>query len=358
MSVIERTGYLVIGPTWVGDLIMAQCLFKALKRKRPDWRLDVTGQAWAMELLARMPEVDNAINVDIAHGRLGLGRRWRIGRQLRGQRYRQAFVSSRSLKSALIPWFAGVPQRTGYPGELRRGIVNDVRHQDAAVHKLKQQQYAALSLEPDEDPRHAVAIEQPSLAVDQGNRDRLLKQHGLRLRRPIVALAPGAAYGPAKRWPADRYAQVAGELADRGRDCWVFGTRADIDIGNTIAAAAPDDVVNFCGKTALADAVDLMSLAQTVVSNDSGLMHVGAAVVAHVIGLYGPTPPDHTPPLCDQAIQLWQPLERGPAKPRSRPLDHDESLVGVPVADVVRACIDSDDNTIPSRYERGGPDRS
>lgn len=346
-----RTGYLVIGPTWVGDLIMAQCLFKALKRKHPDWRLDVTGLGWAMDLLERMPEVDNAILADIPHGQLGLGQRWRIGRQLRSHGYQQAFITSRSLKSALIPWFAGVPRRTAYRGELRRGIVNDIRTMNKTDLTLKQQQYAALSLEPDEDPRKALDIEYPSLIVDQVNRDRLIQQHNLQTQRPIIALAPGAAYGPAKRWPPARFATLASELVDQGHDCWIFGSRGDADIGQQIAQAAPDHVVNFCGKTRLADVIDLISLAQTAVSNDSGLMHIAAAVIPHVIGLYGPTPPDHTPPLAKHAIQLRRQFEFTPRRPKAKPLDHDESLVGVPVEDVLRACFDPTDRTIGSRYE-------
>src|SRR5699024_4604166 len=128
-----RRRLLAIGPKWIGDMVMAQSLFKALKRQTPHCTLDVVGPAWATELLGRMPEVDHIIVADIAHGELGLGKRWQLGRQLRRQDYDQAFAMSRSLKSALIPWFAGIPTRTGYLGEYRYGIVNDVRTLDTTT---------------------------------------------------------------------------------------------------------------------------------------------------------------------------------------------------------------------------------
>lgn len=341
---------LVIGPQWIGDMVMAQSLFKALKRQTPGCTLDVIGPGWAPELLARMPEVDHCIVADTGHGELGLGRRWRLGRQLRQQGYDQAFSMSRSLKSALVPWFAGIPRRTGYLGEQRYGIINDIRELDTTDLRQKAQHYVALGLDPETPSRVAADIEQPRLAVDEDNRDRLVARHGLTLERPVVALTPGAAHGPAKRWSALKFASLAQELGKHGYQCWVFGGDSDIAIGDQITAAAPDDCINLCGKTSLGDVIDLMSLARTAVGNDTGLTHIASADVPHVVALYGSTHPDYAPPLCDKPVQLWLGLSCSPCKAKNCPLGHTLCMHDLPVADVVRACIAPDDRTIPSRY--------
>lgn len=331
-------------------MVMAQCLFKALGRRSPGCMLDVVGPPWAPALLERMPEVDHAIRADIAHGELGLRKRWRIGRQLRQNGYDQAFVTSRSVKSALIPWFARVPRRTGYRGESRYAIVNDMRVLNTTELKQNAQRYVALSLAPDEPAGAAADIEFPELTVDERNRARLVAEHGLSLQRPAVALVPGAAYGPSKRWPASCFARLARELADNGLDCWVFGSDGDAAIGREIASAAPAHCADLCGKTSLAEVIDLMSLARTAVSNDTGLMHIAAATVPSIVVLYGPTSPIYTPPLCRDPVILW--LNRG-CSLRNATVDelgYAHCLRDVPVADALRACINPDDPDIPSRY--------
>src|SRR5690625_4415176 len=205
-----------------------------------------------------MPEVDHCITADIAHGELGLGTRWRLGQQLRRQRYDQAFAMSRSFKSALIPWFAAVARRTGYLGEYRHGIINDVRELNTVDLEQKAQHYVALSLDPDTPARAAADIQQPRLTVDERTRDRLVAPYGLSLTRPVVALAPGAAHGPTKRWPAARFAALAQALAAQGFQCWIFGSSADAATGKEIAAGAPDHCVDLCARTGLGDAVDLL----------------------------------------------------------------------------------------------------
>lgn len=331
-------------------MVMAQSLFKALKRQAPDCILDVVGPRWAPELLGRMPEVDHVIVADIAHGELGLGKRWRLGRQLRGQRYDQAFALSRSIKSALVPWFARIPQRTGYLGERRYGVINDIRALNTTDLKQKAQHYVALGLAPTEAASAAADIEQPRLAYDQANRDRLVAEHGLSLQRPVVALAPGAAHGPAKRWPTSYYARLAQELEERGFQCWIFGSAADAEIAAEIAAAAPRNCVNFCEQTRLSDVIDLMSLARTAVGNDTGLTHIAAATLPHVVALYGSTHPDYAPPLCEHPVQLWLDLSCSPCKAKTCPLGHTQCLWHLPVADVVQACVAPDDAAIASRY--------
>lgn len=331
-------------------MVIAQTLFKALKRRLPGCILDIAGPPWAPAILERMPEVDHSIVVDIAHGELGLGKRWSLGRQLRENSYDQAFLMSRSLKSALIPWFAGIPLRTGYRGEFRRGIVNDIRTLNTTDLKRKAQHYVALSLAPDEHPRNAARFDYPSLSIDEANRDALVRKFNLSLQRPVVAIAPGAAYGPIKRWPAHHYAELAGKLADHDYGLWIFGNEDDQVISKEIASNAPEHCIDFCGQTRLVDVIDLMSLTQTVVGNDTGLTHIASAVVPHVVALYGPTHPNFAPPLCQHGICLS--LNRG-CTLRNAKTDsggHARSLHDLPVDDVVRACLAPEDTSISSRY--------
>lgn len=332
-------------------MVMAQSLFKKLKRQDPAATLDVIGPAWAAELVERMPEVDNCWVDDTAHGELGLGKRWQLGRQLRQYGYTQAIAMSRSLKSALVPCFARVPRRTGYLGEQRYGVLNDIRQLNTTDLQQKAQHYVALGLAPDTHPRAAADIEQPRLQVDRRNRDRLVAHHDLSLQRPVVAFAPGAAHGPAKRWPVQHYADLARALAERGFDCWIVGSEADSAIGQEIVAAAPEHCVDFCGQTRLGDVIDLLSLAQTVVGNDTGLTHIASAVVKHVVALYGSTHPDYAPPLCEQPVRLWLELDCAPCKAKVCPLGHTRCMHELPVADVLQACEAPDAQVIRSRYK-------
>lgn len=350
MNAVAGSKILVIGPAWIGDMVMAQSLFKAIKRRTPNCTLDVLGPPWAPAVLDRMPEVDNTIQADIAHGELALGKRWRTGKLLQYNGYDQAFLTSRGLKSALIPWFARIPRRTGYKGEPRYGVVNDIRELNTTDLTQKAQHYVALSLAPDEHPRVAADIEQPRLSIDEANRDALVARYGLSLQRPVIALAPGAAHGPAKRWPSNYYTLLADQLVEQGYQCWVFGGDVDAPIGKEIEAAAPEHCVDFCGKTRLVDVIDLMSLARIAVGNDTGLTHIAAAVVPQVVALYGSTHPDYAPPLCPTPVRLWLDLSCSPCKAKECPLGHTLCLRGMPVADVVRACMAPDDQTIPSLY--------
>ncbi len=341
---------LVIGPAWIGDMVMAQSLFMALKRQAPERAIDVLGPPWAPALLARMPEVDRAIAAEIAHGELALGKRWRLGQSLRAARYDHAIAMSRSLKSALIPWFARIPRRTGYRGEPRYPIVNDMRELNTTDLAQKAQHYVALGLPAGAHSRAAATIDYPRLSIDEANRDALVEKHALSLRRPIVALAPGAAHGPAKRWPASHYALLARELAAYGYDCWIFGGDVDRDTGREVAAAAPEHCVDFCGKTRLVDVIDLMSLARTAVGNDTGLTHMASAVVPQVVALYGSTHPAYAPPLCARPTSLWLGLACAPCKQKECPLGHTFCMRDIPVADVLMACIEPDHKNIDSRY--------
>ncbi|WP_127475585.1 lipopolysaccharide heptosyltransferase II [Sulfurivermis fontis] len=313
---VARSRILVIGPAWVGDMVMAQSLFIALRRDGAE--VDVVAPQWSLPLLARMPEVHRAIALPVGHGNFGLLERWRIGRSLRAYHYDRAIVMPRSFKSALIPFFAGIPRRTGYRGEMRYGLLNDIRPLDKQLLPRVVDRYVALGL-PMDAPLPPRDIPLPRLNVDVENRQRLIRQLDLDMARPAVAFMPGAEYGPAKRWPLPHYAALARELLASGRQVWILGSAKEQADGEAIVAAAPS-VRNLCGMTRLEDTVDLLSLASAAVSNDSGLMHVAAATDVPLVALYGSSSPTYTPPLSHEARVLYLGLPCSPCFKRHCPL--------------------------------------
>ncbi|MCA3997417.1 MULTISPECIES: ADP-heptose--LPS heptosyltransferase RfaF [Serratia] len=299
---------LVIGPSWVGDMMMSQSLYRTLKAEYPSAEIDVIAPAWCRPLLARMPEVNQALAMPLGHGALGLGERRRLGRALRANRYDRAYVLPNSFKSALVPFFADIPQRTGWRGEMRYGLLNDVRVLDKAAFPLMVQRYVALAYDKGRIQR-ANDLPQPllwpQLQVSDEEIADTTAAFNLTGSRPIVGFCPGAEFGPAKRWPHYHYAALAQRLIESGYQIALFGSAKDHEAGEQIRAALQEDARDFClnlaGKTQLEQAVILIAACRAVVSNDSGLMHVAAALNKPLIALYGPSSPDFTPPLSDKA---------------------------------------------------------
>jgi heptosyltransferase-2 len=325
---------LVVGPSWVGDMVIAQSLFISLRLHDPAISIDVVAPDWSRPVVTRMPEVREAIGLPIRHGRLALATRWRVGRALSRRGYDRAIVLPQSLKSALVPFFAGIPRRTGFLGEHRHGLINDVRplHRSDGPMVLR---YLSLGLPPGspapgEAPR-------PRLRVDETNRRALVARLELDLARPVVVCVPGAEYGPAKAWPAESFADLGRRIAASGFAVWVVGSEADRRLGERIRSAAGAGARDLCGRTSLEDAVDLLSLAHVVVSNDSGLMHVAAAVGRPIVAVFGSSSPTYTPPLAGRAEVLYLGLDCSPCFERRCPLGHYDCLRGIGVDAVLDA---------------------
>lgn len=325
---------LVVGPAWIGDMVMAHSLLQLLQRRTPAPVVDVLAPAWTRPLLARMPEVRAAIELPLGHGQLGLGRRRQLARQLRG-RYQQAIVLPNSWKSALIPFWAGIPQRTGWHGELRWGLLNDRRRLDRRRLPLTVQRFNALALAPGTG---LPPVPAPRLAVDPGQQAATLAKFAVASDpAPILALCPGAEYGPSKRWPPAHFARLAGDRLAAGWRVWLFGSASDRAAADAINQAVGRRALDFCGRTELDEAIDLLALASAVVSNDSGLLHIAAALERPLIALYGSTDPGHTPPLSDRAQVLRLGLDCSPCFRRQCPLGHHRCLVDLEPEQVLAA---------------------
>ena len=316
-------------------MVLAQSLFKVLKQRHPDSTLDVLAPRWTQPLLERMPEVDEAIAMDIGHGELRLGERLRLGRELRARGYDRAIVLPNSFKSAIIPYAAKARVRTGYVGELRYGLLNDARQLDKLKLPRTVDRFVALALAADEA---LPEIRAPRLRADMDKARTALARQGRSLPAvPVLGLCPGAEYGPAKRWPAEYFADVAQAQLAAGWEVWLFGSDNDAPVTGAIQSMTGKRCFDLGGKTTLEEAIDLLSLTAAVVTNDSGLMHVAAALDRQVIALYGSSDPRHTPPLSDKAAVLYLGLECSPCFKRECPLKHLKCLRDLPPDRVLAA---------------------
>lgn len=322
----ESPTILVIGPRWVGDMVMAQCLFSALKELHPNAAIDVLAPAWAAPLVKRMPELRQQIDFPLKPGALEFTIRRRFGRLLRG-RYDMAYVLPGSWKSALIPFFARIPRRFGNLREMRYGLLTDIVPLSDSVKRRTAQAYFGLA--------QGGHFRPPHLTVDTGNQKELLARFELQPGK-FVAMMPGAEFGPAKRWPSESYAGLAREMMAKGFQVALFGSKNDRDVTAEISALAPG-VVDLAGKTRLEDAIDLIAAARLAVSNDSGLMHVAAAVGTPVVAVYGSTSPENTPPLAKQRELIWLHLSCSPCHQKTCPLGHLNCLKTLDVARVAAA---------------------
>ena len=314
------TRILVIAPSWVGDAVLAQPMFRRLHERHADLVLDVLAPAWTHALFARMPQIASAIASPFGHGELALKRRYMLARKLAAQHYAQAIVLPNSFKSALIPFFARIALRTGFVGEARRGLLNDARHLDKQALPLMTERFAALAEARNDAVQRPLAAAR--LEVSAAQRAATLAKLGLAPTRPVAVLCPGAEFGPAKRWPAQYFAELARKLADANYAVWLAGSDRDAAIGDEIERSSARACINLCGKTTLAEAIDLMSCAALVVSNDSGLMHIAAALDVPLVALFGSSSPAFTPPASPHATVVTLDLPCSPCFKRECPLGH------------------------------------
>jgi heptosyltransferase-2 len=313
---------LIVAPNWIGDALMAQPLFALLKARQPRLQLDVLAPKWVAPVLARMPEISQVFPTDLAHGKLQMGARMMFAQQLKGEHYDAAYVLPNSLKSALIPWLANIPLRIGYKGEARWGLLN-VRHRNPPRKSRPPMvsHYAALALKPGarlpEDLRDPILKATPQQVGDTATR------FGIDHHTRLISFCPGAEYGSAKRWPAEHFAELAQMLrrAYPYAQIIALGSAKDSAITEEIVARAPF-VRNLCGQTSLDDAIDLIARSEVAVCNDSGLMHVTAALGRPQVALFGSSDPRHTPPLSPAASIMWLQLECSPCFARECPLGH------------------------------------
>ncbi len=318
--------FLIIGPAWVGDMVMSQTLYRQLKQQH-DCIIDVLAPAWTLPLLARMPEVRQGISMPLGHGQLNLKCRYKLGKSLHQEGYDEAIVLPNSWKSALVPFFAKIPRRTGFRGEMRYGLLNNVHVLDKKRYPLMIERFMVLGLAKDAQLNVSSAL-YPHFATRTEQVQQALTKHApnASLDTPTLALCPGAEFGPSKRWPAAYYAEVAQKKLAEGFQVWLFGSAKDKEVTEEIQTLCQQKCLDLAGKTSLGEALDLLSKASLVISNDSGLMHIAAALSRPLIVLYGSSSPKFTPPLTDKVKIIQQQLPCSPCFERNCPLHHHDCM--------------------------------
>ncbi len=294
---------LIVPYVWIGDFVRCHSVVKLLRAQAPDRPVDMVSSTLCAPLADYMPGVRKVIIADLPRGRIGVHRQRQLADTLREAHYQQALVMSRKWKAALAPWLAGIPLRTGFAGELRFGLLNDVRWGERKLPRMIDRM-GALAL-----PRGASLPSEwplPELTVPSREIDEWSQRRGhTNDTRPIVTLSPGAV-GAGKAWPSGHYADLARELTRAGASVWILGGPGETPIAKQIMEAAGDRVRDLTG-TDLRNAVLALAAADVSVTNNSGLMHVSAAIGTPTIAIFGPTSPWHWKPLNPIAAILEPP---------------------------------------------------
>jgi heptosyltransferase-2 len=336
-TVTDMTNILIIAPNWIGDAVMTEPLISKLKEDHPHSSIDVIATPWVASVMRAIPAVNKVIAVDLKHGALQWAERKSLALQLQQNHYSHAYVLPNSFKSALIPWMAKIPNRIGYRGELRWGLINQALSNPSRSHRPPMSlHYFALS------NAQSTSVPQPQLSLSSEALVSIKqKLQSLKEHTKLFVICPGAEYGPAKQWPTEHYAELAKKLAqeDPHHLVLILGSKKESPLGEQISTLSThtQQVINWCGETTLDEAIACISVATAVVSNDSGLMHIAAAFSRPQIAIFGSSDPRHTPPLSSLAKVHWLHLECSPCFKRTCPLGHLKCLVDINPTDVLNS---------------------
>lgn len=322
-------GILIIAPNWIGDAVMTQPLLAALKSQYPASTIDVLASTWVAPIYRACSEVNHVIEANFQHKQLQWGLRKQLANDLRLRGYQACFILPNSLKSALIPWMANIPFRIGYRGELRFGLINIALNNPSKINRPPMvEHYLALSQLLSDEETLAAKTLTPKLNVSSSAKqsiDKKLSDANID-SKSVFIFCPGAEYGPTKRWPASHFAELANHLAQQlpNANIILLGSKSDHELAKAILQQSQDSVKihNWCGNTSLDEAIALIGMAKAVVSNDSGLMHIAAALKTPQIAIFGSSDPAHTPPLSENAKVIWLNLPCSPCHKKECPLGH------------------------------------
>ncbi|WMY97156.1 MAG: lipopolysaccharide heptosyltransferase II [Arsenophonus sp.] len=338
---------LVIAPTWVGDMMMSQSLFRTLKALYPEIIIDVMAVSWCYDLLKKMPEVNDAILMPLNHGSLSFFQRYKIGINLRYKNYDKAYILPNSFKSALIPFFANIPLRIGWCGENRYWLINDMRLLNSTAFPKMFERYVALAY-PKDLVKNFDSIPKPILlpqiSVSNSEKIKSKKKFYVSNKLSIIGICPGSASGFTKCWPYYHYAKLIELLYSiYGYQVLIFGSKIDYEIGyaiwKSISLNCQCNCLNLVGKTTLNEAVNLLASCDAVVTNDSGLMHIAAALKIPIVALYGPTDPNFTPPLSKKVKIIHTAINNNKKRIVKRNNVYHKSLIDIKPAQVIEELI-------------------
>lgn len=325
---------LLVGPSWVGDMVMAASLIEVLRLREPGRPIDVLAPPAALPVARMIAGVRRTIPLSISHGKLDVLARWRVGRSLRQEGYTKAIILPRAFKAALLPFAAGIPERVGYKGEWRSPLLTDARADPNRKTARTIDRFVALALPEGSNPAPAP---RPRLMLPDGARDVVAAKFPLAGEGPVLVLCPGAEYGPSKRWPAESYGDVARRAGAAGWRVRVLGGARDTDVAEVVARESGGIVDNLTGRTTLIDAAAILADADVVVTNDSGLMHVASAFDRRIVALYGSSSEKMTPPTSPFAQIIAKDLPCRPCLKRECPLGTLACLTSIAPVEVFEA---------------------
>jgi heptosyltransferase-2 len=320
---------LIIAPNWIGDAVSTQPLLANLKVLYPDSKIDILASNWVAPVYRACSEVHEVIEAKFEHKKLQWSLRKEIAKEIEAKNYQACFVLPNSFKSALISWLANIPFRIGYRGELRFGLINLALDNPSKVNRPPMvEHYLALSQLLKDDESIPLDKFVPKLNVSGAAK----QQAGQKLqdaninRDSIYAICPGAEYGPSKRWPTEYFAVLAQQLIKQNSNNQIIllGGKNDYSLAQEITSPSKlvSNIHNWCGNTSLDEAIALIGMSKAVVSNDSGLMHIAAALQIPQVAIFGSSDPAHTPPLSDRAKIMWLNMSCSPCHKRVCPLGH------------------------------------
>jgi heptosyltransferase-2 len=317
---------LIIAPNWIGDAVMSQPLLAKIKVSYPNAVIDVLATPWVAPVYQACSEVAELIEADLRHGQLQWSLRRALAAQIKKRDYASCYVLPNSLKSALIPWLANIPVRIGYQGELRRFLLTETKANSPKTQRaLMVEHYANLCMP---SCNSEAVTPQPHLSPTTSALELArtrLQAAGIQTDA-LVVLCPGAEYGSSKRWPAAHFAALAQSIlnAQPAAAVVLLGSPSDRAIGDAIVSASGSQgrLFNWCGATSLDEAIAIIGMCSNVVSNDSGLMHIGAALQVPQVAIFGSSDPNHTPPNSAKAIVISLHLPCSPCHQRECPLGH------------------------------------
>ena len=317
---------LVIAPNWIGDAVMSQPLLATIKASYPHAVIDVLATSWVAPVYRACSEVAEIMEADLRHGQLQWGLRRALAAQIKKRNYASCYVLPNSLKSALIPWLANIPVRIGYEGELRRFLLTETKANSPKTQRIPMVEHYANLCAPssNSDATKRMPHLTPRPSTLESARARL--QAASIQTDALAVLCPGAEYGPSKRWPAAHFAALAQSIlkAKPTASVVLLGGPSDRAIGDAIVSseASQSRMFNWCGATSLDEAIAIISLCSKVVSNDSGLMHIAAALHVPQVAIFGSSDPNHTPPNSAKATVISLHLPCSPCHQRECPLGH------------------------------------
>ena len=335
---------LIIAPNWIGDAVMSQPLLANLKTIYPRCQIDVLASPWVAPIYRACTEVNQVLEAKLEHKQLQWGLRKQLAKQLEKNQYDSCYVLPNSFKSALIPWLANIPYRIGYRGEMRFGLVNIALENPSKLNRPPMaNHYLALgnALNSPQEIDASYPVD-PGLNVSTPARQsvNIKLQEASINEKSIYVLCPGAEYGITKRWPTEHFADLAQQLISNEPDTHVIllGSKSDHILGASITTQAKNisQIHNWCGNTSLDEAIALIGMSKALVSNDSGLMHIGAALKVPQVAIFGSSDPHHTPPLSNKAKVIWLNLPCSPCHQRECPLGHLKCLQDILPETVLR----------------------